>query len=110
MKPASDSLTESRGSSIFSNKEWEELGCDLKLSPRLLQLVQGIFDDKTEVGIAHDLRISPHTVHTYLMRLYRKLSVCSRVELVEYVFKRHLERHRLPKSRRSAGQSERTGE
>ncbi len=36
-QPASDKQTATSGSSIFSNKEWDELGCDLKLSPRALQ-------------------------------------------------------------------------
>ena len=106
-QPASDSLTETRGSSIFLNKEWDDLGSDLNLSARALQLVQGIFDAKTEEGIADDLGISVHTVHTYLVRVYKQLSVCSREELLVYVFGRYLERHGLPESQRSAGQSER---
>ncbi len=106
-QPASDKQTATRDSSIFSNKEWDELGCDLRLSPRALQLVRGIFDDKTEEGIAYDLGISVHTVHSYLIRIYQKLSVCSREELLVYIFARYLEQHRPPKSQRSAGQSER---
>ncbi|MEE9128903.1 MAG: LuxR C-terminal-related transcriptional regulator [Phycisphaerales bacterium] len=102
-QPASDKQIATRGSSIFSNKEWDELECDLKLSPRTLQLVQGIFDDKTEEGIADDLRISVHTVHAYLIRVYRRFGVCSRGQLLVYTFGRYLERHRSPKSRRSAG-------
>ena len=106
-QPVSDKQTGTRGSSIFSNKEWDVLGCDLKLSPRALPLVRGIFDDKTEEGIAYDLRISVHTVHSYLIRIYQTLGVHSREELLVYVFGRYLERHRLPKSQRSAGQGER---
>ena len=104
-QPASNSLTDTSGSSIFLNKEWDELGRDLKLSPRALQLVQGIFDNKTEEGMADDLSISVHTVHSYLVRVYQRLSVCSREELLVYVFGRYLDQHRSPKSKRSAGQS-----
>lgn len=106
-QPASDSLTETRGSSIFSNKEWDKLGIDLNLSPRALQLVQGIFNSKTEEGIANDLGISVHTVHTYLVRVYKQLSVRSREELLVFVFGWYLERHGLSESQRAAGQSER---
>ena len=106
-QPASNKQTATRDSSIFLSKEWDELGCDLKLSPRALQLVRGIFDDKTEEGIAYDLRISVHTVHSYLIRIYQRLGVCSREQLLVYIFGRYLEQHRSPESQRSARQSER---
>jgi hypothetical protein len=44
--------------------------------------VQGIFDDRTDTAIAADLKVSPHTVHTYIERLYRRLGVTGRVKLV----------------------------
>ena len=106
-QPASDKKTGTRNSSIFARKEWDELGCDLKLSPRALQLVRGIFDDQTEEGIACDLRISVHTVHSHLTRIYRTLGVCSRDQLLVYIFGRYLERHTLRKPQRSARQGKR---
>ncbi len=106
-QPASDKQTGTRGSSIFSKREWDELGCDLKLTPRALQLVRGIFDDKTEEGIAYDLSISVHTVHSYLIRIYQTFGVRSREQLLVYIFGRYLEQHRSPRSRRSAGQGKR---
>ncbi len=106
-QPASDKQTAASGSLIFSNEEWDELGCDLRLSPRALQLVRGIFDDQTEGAIAYDLRISVHTVHSYLIRIYQRFGVFSREQLLVYVFGRYLERHRLPESQRSAGQGKR---
>ena len=106
-QPASDKQIATRGSSIFSKREWNELGCDLKLSARELQLVRGIFDDQTEEAIAYDLSISVHTVHSYLTRIYRTLGVCSRDQLLVYIFGRYLERHRLPKPQRSAGRRKR---
>ncbi len=106
-QPASDKQTAARYSSIFSKREWDELRCDLELSSRELQLVRGIFDDKTEKAIAYDLSISVHTVHSYLTRIYQRLGVCSRVELLVYIFGRYLMQHRSPKSRRSAGRGKR---
>ncbi len=106
-QPASDNLTGTRDSSIFSNKEWDELLGDLNLSSRALELIRGIFDDQTEEGIAYDLRISVHTVHSYLIRVYQRFGVSSREQLLVYIFGQYLERHRLPESQRSAGQRKR---
>ncbi len=106
-QPATDNQMGTRGSSIFSNKEWDELLDGLNLSSRALQLIRGIFDDQTEEGIAYDLRISIHTVHSYLIRIYQKFGVNSREQLLVYIFGQYLERHRLPESKRSAGQRKR---
>jgi DNA-binding CsgD family transcriptional regulator len=54
----------------------------LKLSGRELQIVRGVFDDYTELAIAKNLNISPHTIHTHCERLYHKLAVTDRVKLV----------------------------
>ena len=101
-QPALDALTAARGSLILSKKEWYALRRDLKLSPRALQLVRGVFDDQTEEAIADDLSISVHTVHTYFTRLYQKLGVCSREQLLVFTFGRYLQRRRSPKSRSPA--------
>ncbi len=73
---------EPEGHEIFSIAQWNELAEILALSPRELQIVRGVFDDGKEITIAQHLGISPHTVHTYLERIYRKLAVNSRVQLV----------------------------
>lgn len=74
------------GSEILSPSQWTALGLALRLSPRELQIVQGVFDDEKEAMIADRLGISSHTVHTHLERLYRKLSVRSRTMLVVRIF------------------------
>lgn len=79
------------GNAIFSHSEWDEIGTTLYLSPRELQIVQGVFDDAKEAAIARRLKISPHTVHTYLERIYRKLDVNSRVQMIVRVMARYLE-------------------
>ncbi len=67
---------------MFSEDAWTEIAHSLALSPRELQIVRGIFDDRTEFALAADLGISPHTVHTHIERLHQKLGVTDRVELV----------------------------
>ncbi len=78
-----------RGRSLFSDEEWNALACSLKLSSREFQISRGLFDDETEEGIAIRLSISPHTVHTYLNRLYRKLGARNRCQLLICVFTEH---------------------
>ena len=72
--------------SLFTNETWESVSRSLRLSGRETEIVQGVFDDQKEEAIASELGISRHTVHTHLERLYHKLSVRSRVELLVRVF------------------------
>jgi DNA-binding CsgD family transcriptional regulator len=69
---------------------WEEIGGSLNLSHQELRIVRGVFDDLTESAIADELQISPHTVHTHLGRLYRKLGVTGRVPLVLRVMEKYV--------------------
>jgi len=48
--------------------------------------VRAVFDGNSEKDAAARLGLSPHTVHTYLWRIYRKLHVQSREELLVRVF------------------------
>jgi DNA-binding CsgD family transcriptional regulator len=61
---------------------WGVLADRLALSTREAQIVGRIFADEKEAKIARTLGISPHTVRTHLERLYHKLNVQSRTELV----------------------------
>ncbi|NOT00972.1 MAG: helix-turn-helix transcriptional regulator [Phycisphaerales bacterium] len=77
---------------LLHEVEWRALAERLRLSDREAQLVRGVFDGRNETAIAADLGISVHTVHTYFERLYRKLSVSNRSELLVEVFAAHLSR------------------
>ena len=79
-----------RGRSILAPAQWERLSQSLGLSGRERQIVECMFDDQTEAGIARELGISPHTVHTHLERLHRKLDVASRGALIVRVFAEYL--------------------
>jgi DNA-binding CsgD family transcriptional regulator len=70
------------GAAMFSDRAWREIARSLKLSARELQVVRGVFGDRTDSAIAADLGISPHTVHTHFDRIHRKLAVVDRVELI----------------------------
>lgn len=75
-----------RGSKVFRDHEWHLLVTQLGLSKREKEITQRVFDNLGETAIARDLGLAPSTVHTYLRRLYRKLGVRSRGELLVLVF------------------------
>ena len=74
------------GQSVFMPTEWRALASGLGLSPRECGVVRAVFDGASERDTAERLGLSPHTVHTYLWRIYRKLHVQSREELLVRVF------------------------
>ena len=75
---------------ILPYDAWKTIAKSLGLSPRELQIIQAIFDDRKELAIAHELTISVHTVHTHLERLYRKLGVSSRLGLFLSILSEYL--------------------
>ena len=79
-----------RDRSILPYDGWKTISKSLRISDRELQIIQEIFDDRKEYAIADELKISVHTVHTHLERLYRKLGVSSRVALVLYILSEYL--------------------
>ena len=73
-------------SGVLLTHEWELLAGQLGLSARELDVVVGVFECQKDRSIARQLGISHHTVRTHFERLYRKLSVSNRTELVLRVF------------------------
>ena len=71
-----------RGAALLSDHAWHEIGRTLDITKRELQIVQSVFDNQHEPDIAKRFKISPHTVHMHLNRLFKKLTVKSRTELV----------------------------
>ena len=80
----------SPGQSILSQFAWRTIAESLQLSHREFQIARALFDDEKELCIARKLGISKHTVNTYLQRLYQKLHVSSRVQLVVRLVGEHL--------------------
>jgi DNA-binding NarL/FixJ family response regulator len=74
------------GQNVFAPEEWQTLTEALDLSPRESSVVRSVFDGASERAIAEQLGLSPHTVHTYLWRIYRKLQVRSREQLLVRIF------------------------
>src|ERR1700733_10001893 len=78
------------GSSLLPGDVWSRLRESLALSDRELQIVQGIFEDQKQEPIAYRLGISPHSVNTYIQRIYAKLRIGSRPQLIVRVMSEYL--------------------
>lgn len=71
-----------RGAAMLSEHAWTEIGCALGVTKREVQIIQAVFDNLPQKGIASRFAITEHTVHTHLNRLFKKLNVTTRTELV----------------------------
>lgn len=67
---------------MLSDHAWLEIARVLNITQRELQIIQAIFNNLHKDSIADRLGISAHTVHTHSNRLYKKLNVTTRTELV----------------------------
>jgi DNA-binding CsgD family transcriptional regulator len=78
------------GAGFLPPDRWSAIFARLELSQRETQIVALILHDEPEVLIAAELGISSHTVHTHLERIYRKLRVSSRCQLVLRIFREYV--------------------
>ncbi len=67
---------------MLSWQAWNEIAKSLQLSRRQLQIIRAVLDDDKESAMAATMGISSHTVHTHLERIYCRLQVHDRLELV----------------------------
>ena len=71
---------------LLSDGQWHAIADVLGLCCREFEIVQFIFQSKSEAEIATELGISIHTVHTYIRRLYQKLGIGDHCQLIIRVF------------------------
>jgi DNA-binding CsgD family transcriptional regulator len=76
---------------FLDDVQWQSIAEALQLSRRESEITRLLLDDQTEWSIAAQLSISRHTVHTHLERLYRKLEVTSRSQVIMRVFQTYVE-------------------
>lgn len=67
---------------MLTDHAWHEIARALDITQRELQIVQAVFDNQHEGDIARHFQLSPHTVHMHMNRLFKKLNITSRTELV----------------------------
>lgn len=66
----------------FGDAAWMQLARSLRLSKREVEISRGVFENLKEQALAAELNISEHTIHTHLNRLFRKLHVQTRAQMV----------------------------
>lgn len=76
--------------SLLTAETWVIISRALALSGREAEIARLILDDDSERAIADTLGISSHTVHTHVERLFRKLNVSSRCQVVVRIFQAYL--------------------
>lgn len=85
-----DSAAAGQDRALLSGVEWRAIARRLHLSNREIEVVQGIFDGEKVAAIALDLGISYHTVNTHVERLYQKLGVGNRCQMLTRIFATYL--------------------
>lgn len=81
---------------VFTEEDWRSIQATLTLTARELQIVREVFRNRTEIEIGDKLGISPHTVHAHLRRVYRKLDIGGRGQLLVRVMEAHVATNRGP--------------
>lgn len=81
-------------SSFLSDRQWLSIEEELNLSDRQFEVTQYIFDGYSLELIGDELEISSNTVHAHVKKIYQKLSIHSRAELITILFLTHLHCHR----------------
>jgi DNA-binding CsgD family transcriptional regulator len=71
---------------IFDKNEWKQLVEELALSPRQKEIVQHLLLGQSDKQIAAAMGLAQPTVRTHLSRLFARLNVQDRQELVLQVF------------------------
>ena len=83
---------EASGSALLSDASWSAVAESFRLTAREAEITRCVFNGLDEAAIARACGLSAHTVNTYFQRLYRKLGVSGREQLVLLVIARHLKR------------------
>lgn len=80
-----------RKTAIFSKSEWNRLVEELSLTRRQAQIARYLFTGCSDTQIAIKLKIAVPTVRTHLARLFFRLQVQDRHEVLLHIF-RHFRR------------------
>ena len=71
---------------VFSPQAWTELKQELSLSRRQADVVEQLLQGHSDKQIARELQMSVPTVRTHLCRLFARLGVEDRCELIVRVY------------------------
>lgn len=71
---------------VLSGQEWARLTQELELTPRQAEIIGHLLLGKSDKQIAKKLGITVPTVRTHMGRLFHKLGISDRVELILHIF------------------------
>ena len=71
---------------LLTDSEWKHVVHVLKFSPQQVRIVELILQGKKHKQIAMELVLSESTVQTYLGRIFHRLGVGDRTELILHIF------------------------
>ena len=74
----------------FDDLAWPNIAAALRLSGRELEITRCLVEEDLESAIGERLGMSRHAAYDHLQRVYRKVGVNSRLELIVKVFSIHL--------------------
>ncbi len=74
-------------SEVFTKTEWVNLSDHLGLSPKQAEIARQLFGGSSDKQIAQELGIAVSTVRTYMSRMFVKLDVQDRNELIVNIFR-----------------------
>jgi len=83
-------MAEDQPAFFIKESNWREIMRVLRISPRESEIIQYIMIGENEAFIASRLGISTHTIRTHLERLYNKLNVKSRSQLIVRIFEQYV--------------------
>jgi DNA-binding CsgD family transcriptional regulator len=103
-RPQAGGIEHPAATTFLAPDAWNGIVRALRLSRREAEIAAILLaDDNRDGTIAERLAISPHTVHTYLERLYRKLGATSRSQVVTRIFQQYVIYSRQPPPRALTG-------
>jgi DNA-binding NarL/FixJ family response regulator len=85
-RQAPDELGQSNGA-LFSEVEWAQISFGLRLSPQQRRIVMLLVNGLCDKQISRAMGIAVPTVRTHVSRLFAKVNVHDRVELMRELFR-----------------------
>ena len=74
---------------MFTAAQWTEIEVTLDVTHREIDVIRLILAHESEQEVARDLSIALSTVHSHMRRIYKKLDINCRSELIERVYEAH---------------------
>jgi DNA-binding NarL/FixJ family response regulator len=71
---------------FISPDEWQHIVASLQLSPQQAKIISLILQGKQDKEIGRELALNRYTIRTYLRRVFDRVALEDRMELVLHIF------------------------